>query len=68
MVLGHLPLEQIPRDNPFNSSVDIPGFGEDPDVAVVLGHFPLELGHAGVEACVLGQDRRDQETNLQTTK
>jgi hypothetical protein len=33
---------------------------------VVLGHLPLELSHAGVEAGVLRQDWRDQETNLQT--
>ncbi len=46
--------KKLPRDNPFNSNDDLPGFGEDPHVAVVLGHFPLELGHAGVEAGVLG--------------
>jgi hypothetical protein len=66
VVLGYFPLDKIPRDNPFDSSDDVPGFGEDPDVAVVLGHLPLELGHAGVEASVFGQDRRDQESNLQT--
>ncbi len=68
MVFGYFPLDKIPRDNPFNSSDDVPGFGEDPDVAVIFGHLPLELGHAGVEARVLGQDRRDQESNLQTRK
>ncbi len=50
----HLSIDKIPRDNPFNSSDYVPGFGEDPDVAVVLGHLPLELSHAGVEARVLG--------------
>ena len=43
----------------------IPSFGEDPDIAVILGGLALKLGEAGVEAGVLRQDRGDQESNLQ---
>ena len=43
----------------------IPSFGEDPDIAVILGGLALKLGEAGVEAGVLWQDWGDQESNLQ---